>query len=322
MKNKLNYLKILLVIIIFCWILKSININQTFSVLLKTNLIFFTLGLLLNNLSTFFLTFKWYRLSKPLVKLNYFELLKLNYIATFYSSFMPGQASGELIKGAKLSTKKGVNQKVWIPILIDKTTNVLIVFIIGLIAILIDDHYSKSKILIFLSFLATVSLYLITVILFSNHTNNFIHSIRDLLVKILEKIKINSNFIKNFSLSYLEEYKNHKFLMYETLIHSFFTKIPHIFSFYFLALSLNLNLNLVESAWLFSIVSISVLLPISFSGLGVREGVVVSSLYKIGIDSPSALSLSILIFLVGIITSLVGGIFELFSHNKHNEKLH
>ena len=69
----------------------------------------------------------------------------------------------------------------------------------------------------------------------------------------------------------------------------------------------------MQAAWLFSLVSIASLLPISFSGLGIREGTVLVLLAQIGIQSSASLSLSMLIFTVGIFPGLIGGILELFS---------
>lgn len=306
MRKKLFLLlKLFLLIAIFAWILKSVNINETIKVLSRTNFSCFLLAFLLTNFSNIILTLKWQRLAKPLkIKSNFIELLKLNYISIFYSIFVPGQASGELIKGLKLTKKEGEHEKVWIPILIDKVTNLLMIFLIGFVAILYDNSFNRNPSLIFsVSFLTAVLLF-ITMILFSEKTNKFVGLFK----------------IKNFSLNYFESYKKNNLLMLETFIWSFLVKLPHIFSFYFLALGLKLGLSLTQSAWLFSIVSIASLLPISFSGLGVREGTVLVLFSKLGIQSPQALSFSMLIFIIGIISGLIGGLIELFATVKSHHK--
>ena len=314
MKKYVFFLKLFLLLIIFYWILKSVNINDAITVLLKANLSFFIFAFLLNNLSSIFLTIKWHRLAKPLdLKSNFIYLLKLNYISFFYSSFVPGQSSGELIKGLKLAKKEDGAQKVWVPIFIDKITNLLIVFLIGFIAVIFDETFRKNSLLVFLITLLTILLSLATIILFSENTDHCVKFIKDILIKVLKLFKIKSDPVKDFSLGYFKEYKKHDFLMFETLVWSLLIKIPHIFAFYLLAKGLNIDLSIIQSAWLFSIISVVTLIPVSFSGLGIREGTMIIMLSQIGVQTTSALSLSLLIFITGVIVALIGGVLELFS---------
>ncbi len=314
MKNFYLVFKLLLLFIIFFFVFKCVNINETINVLKKTNLYLLFIAVVINNVSNIFLTIKWHRLTIPLnLKSSFLDLLKLNYISIFYSMILPGQASGELIKGLKLAKQENSHQNVWIPIFIDKITNLLITFIIGFVAVLFDETFKQNVTVIFTISALTVLCSTITILLFSEKTSEFINLLKNTLISILKVIKIESNKIKGFSIDYFQKYKKHDFLMYETLLWSLLIKLPHIFAFYFLAIGLNINLNLIQSAWLFSIVSIVSLLPISFSGLGVREGTVIVLLSQIGIDNSSSLSLSVLIFTVSLITGLIGGLIELFS---------
>ena len=300
---------------VFFWISRTISILDVEAVLLKTNKTLFLIAFLINNLSTIFFTIKWQRLANPLgIKSNFLELLKLNYISVFYSSFLPGQSSGELIKGIKLAKKEKAVQKVWVPIFIDKTTNLLMVFIIGAIAILLDQNFRESKSLIFIVFSFTILFSLITILLFSETTQKLSKIIIEVIINILKRIGISSEILKNISVNYIEQYKKHKYLLAESLIWSMLIKLPHVFSFYFLAESLNLNLNLLQCAWLFSVVSIVTILPVSFSGLGIREGTLILILAKLGIEKYNSLSFSLLIFIIGLSIALVGGLLEVFSH--------
>lgn len=315
MRKKLFLLlKTILLFVIFAWIFKSVDIRETGRVLEKTNIFLFLLGFILYNLSNFFLTIKWHRLATPLnIKSDFFELLKLNYISIFYSIFVPGQASGELIKGLKLKKKEDSHQKVWVPIVIDKITNLLITLVIGFVAVLSDKTFNQNTTLIFTISLLTVFFSFITITLFSERTKDFDKFIKDNLVKLLHKIKINAKSLTGFSLNYFEHYKKNNLLIFETLFWSILVKFPHIVAFYFFALSLNISLSLVQAAWLFSIVFLVSILPISFSGLGVREGTILVLLSQIGIQSSQALSFSMLVFITGIIIGLIGGMLELIS---------
>lgn len=314
MKKYFLFLKLILLLIILWWIFKSVNLSETIQTLTKTNLAYFVIAFIINNLSSIFLTIKWHRLAMPLgIKSGLLELFRLNYISMFYSIFVPGQASGEIIKGYKLFKKEGTHQNVWIPIFIDKITNFLITLIIGFIAILFDENFRQNTSVIFITSILTVFLSLLTIVLFTEKTGDFFKFLKNNLLKVLKILRIESKLIKDFSIDYFEKYKKHNSLMYETLLWSLLIKLPHIFGFFFLALSLNIPLDLVQCAWLFSIVSITTLLPISFSGLGVREGTVIVLLSQLGIDKSLSLSLSLLIYITAVLVGLIGGLLELFS---------
>ena len=312
MKNKITFcLKLILLLLICAWIFSTVNINESIKVLSKANLKYFFIAFIFNNLSCIMLTIKWFRLSQPLgIQSNFFDLLGLNYISLFYSIFLPGQGSGELIKGLRLKSKESSHQKVWIPIFIDKTTNLLIMMLIGFIAILMDANLKNNWQLIFSVLLLTLAFSAFTIILFSKHSEKIGDFIKKIIIKTLALIKIESKTVNNFSINYFEEYKKNDLIMLETIVWSFFTKLPHIFAIYFLGKSLNLDINFVQSAWLYSIVCIATLLPISFSGLGVREGTLIILLSKIGIQKYTALGFSVLVFTNGLIVGLIGGILE------------
>ncbi|MBI1858085.1 MAG: flippase-like domain-containing protein [Candidatus Melainabacteria bacterium] len=200
MRKKIFFLlKLILVITIFYWIIKSVNLTETYNTLLKANLILVVIAFLMNNLSNIFLTIKWYRLSKPLkLKSSFMELLKLNYISVFYSSFLPGQTSGELVKGAKLTKTEGAVQKVWIPIFIDKATNLLITFLIGFVAIIMDENLRNNNYLLFSVSIATLLFTFITMILFSEHTEKAIRFLKDKLVQVMDIFKIEKDSLGNW----------------------------------------------------------------------------------------------------------------------------
>ena len=140
------------------------------------------------------------------------------------------------------------------------------------------------------------------------------------MISVMERFGLKTDLIKSLSLNYFEKYKKHDLLMIETLLWSLLIKLPHIFALYLLALSLNIDLNITQSAWLFAIISIATIIPISFSGLGIREGASILILSKVGVSSASALSLSLLIFLNGLLVAIIGGIIELFYGHKSGKK--
>ena len=82
-------------------------------------------------------------------------------------------------------------------------------------------------------------------------------------------------------------------------------------SFFSLALSVGVGLSFMDIGWIRSAILLASLLPISFAGgLGVREVSLVALLAAFGVSAELALAFSFLLFVRGILVSLVGGLLE------------
>ena len=79
---------------------------------------------------------------------------------------------------------------------------------------------------------------------------------------------------------------------------------------YCFARATNVDLAFATVAWMQAIVSLLVLLPISLSGLGVREGALVLMTARHGVAAPLALTWSLLIFAGSLWVATIGGLIE------------
>ena len=81
-------------------------------------------------------------------------------------------------------------------------------------------------------------------------------------------------------------------------------------SLYFFARALHLPLSAVNAGWVRSFVLLLGLLPISFAGLGVREGGLIAALQPYGVPAASAVALAVLMFARDLIGAAAGGLLE------------
>ncbi len=63
--------------------------------------------------------------------------------------------------------------------------------------------------------------------------------------------------------------------------------------------------------WIYLVASIALLLPVSYAGFGIREGVLVSLLVFSGVFAGTALLVSLFFFVVQAVFALTGGIYEI-----------
>ncbi len=82
---------------------------------------------------------------------------------------------------------------------------------------------------------------------------------------------------------------------------------------YILALGIGIDITWIDSIALIPPVLLVTTLPISIAGWGVREGAMVAAFGLVGVPSEDALVLSLLFGIIGVITSLPGGLVWLNS---------
>ncbi len=74
-----------------------------------------------------------------------------------------------------------------------------------------------------------------------------------------------------------------------------------------LARSLELPLDLAHCLWINALAYLAILLPLSIAGLGLREAAVVFAVAPLGIGTPDAVALALLMLAMTLVNALVGG---------------
>ena len=83
-----------------------------------------------------------------------------------------------------------------------------------------------------------------------------------------------------------------------------------VLSFFCFAKSLDINLSILVIGWIRSAMAIAIMIPLSFAGIGIREGTLVFLLGQYGVMQSDSMALSFLFLFRSLLTSLVGGVFE------------
>jgi uncharacterized membrane protein YbhN (UPF0104 family) len=95
------------------------------------------------------------------------------------------------------------------------------------------------------------------------------------------------------------------------LVVSVATQVLAVFIYLLLAFGLGIEIGFVRMAWIASATAVLTLLPVTPSGIGVREGALVFLLGRYGTAGPEALALSFLFFACTIVlVGLAGGVME------------
>jgi hypothetical protein len=240
------------------------------------------------------------------MKLSVFEILKINLATNFYSFFLPGTISGGAVKWYKFSkhTDKSAAAAV---IVFNRILEILITIFLAILfslPLLYLEGYQMLFFVLLFVFLFLVAVYFL---LFSKKGLFIIEkSISDLSLPVFF-----SGLVMKFIVA-LRQFQNLKLKDHIEIIALLF--LYHgigVVSFYCLALSLGIDLSFWVISWVGAITSVATMIPISFAGLGIREGTLVFLFSQFNIMPGVSLALSFLLFSRSILVTFSGGLFEL-----------
>jgi len=218
---------------------------------------FFLLTLFLGAMNLYFLFY--YGLD---IKLNFFKILKYSLLSWSLGMFIPGKL-GEFSFAFFLKKRKVPVWRSFIILTLDKIITLFTLLFLSFIGFYL--FISLDKFLNLLIFFLLICLIFFLILLFLKEKSRF----RNIMSKKL------ANSISNFSNGFLNLLKNKKKLIclntLLTFVKWFFSGIFH----YFLFLSLGFELNFGIVFLITAMVTIISLIPISISGLGVRESAAV-----------------------------------------------
>ncbi|MCD4666958.1 flippase-like domain-containing protein [archaeon] len=287
--NKNLILRSFVTLILIIIILLIIDINKLIDNLKNSNIIYLFLALLLTIPFVLLKSFKWFLLIRGFVgKFNFTRVLKSFLVGMCFGLITPGRI-GEI---ARVYYFKKNKAKIGFLVGIDKLLDLFVVVIYSLIGIILLFNIKLLITVVILAFL----------IIFLIYNPNIIIRIFKFLFKILKSKKM----IDLFSSVKLP--KKNKIISL-TLFITFLTYIIPLIQFYLILIGLKVNISFSDVIFVQPLIMLTNILPLTISGLGVREGLSAILLSFFNIPKEVAINASFLLF---IVTTFVIGIIGLY----------
>jgi len=252
--------------------------------------------------------FKWWVL---IPGHRFLDLVRLNLVGTFYSIVLPGQVAGEAVKIYRLGAGRADAEEIAASVIMDKVNGM-----IGLLALgILGAYFSRLGIPrpLLVTFGAALAIGLVA-----------LYSIR--LPLIRRGIESSIGFVSRrwswtkpladraaLFFTAATRYLARPWLMVASVVLGMAYHLLCISVFLIVGPTFGIDLGLVEWLWIFAVVALAVLLPLSIGGLGIREGASVAVLGLLQVPSASALALSLTIFATQLATAILGGLIEFAS---------
>ncbi len=251
---------------------------------------------------------KWHLL---IPEIRFIQLLKFTFVGAYYSLILPGQVSGEVAKVWRIAKGSTIAEHIAASVFIDRMTGVIALFMLALAGAGLSQSGVASFVMIPAA-LATLLLLICIFLMrlaaiekFSKWLVTSIMSRQSLLYQQLPKV------IK--LLDHLVQYSRQPLRVFSSILIGILLQFTIVLITFVMSNALGLQLALVDLTWIMGIISLLIFLPISISGIGVRELGFVGVLGLFDVGVAEAMTVSLLTFSLQILGAMTGAALELLA---------
>jgi uncharacterized membrane protein YbhN (UPF0104 family) len=270
------------------------GVRQVFSLLKGIHFSAFFSAVLLYIIAQLFSTVRW-KLFLP-ETLGIKKLFSLYLIGSFFNTVLPGLIGGDAVKAFYLYRATGKSSLAVASIFMDRYIGLVMLIIICSFAFPFGYSYFHNSPISW-AFPFTVLVFVIISFLIFGF-------------RFGKRVKILSEFY-----DYFHSYRNQKGIILKALLMSGFVHLSGFFAVYILALGLGIYIPFLACLIFVPLIVMFAAVPISISGIGIREGAFVLFFGLIGIRQDFATALSLSWFLANSTGSLLG-LFEYIRYKK------
>jgi uncharacterized protein (TIRG00374 family) len=244
--------------------------------------------------------------TKQGLSISLIKIFEISFVAGFYGTFLPGNLSGGAIRWYKLSRVDKKPIEALVSVLYNRLIDSIMLVSLGIIFWKLDKPPNSEHlgyILLFLLFGLIIIQFL-----------SFNRGVSNKLIKYLNDIPIIPSIILEKIKKVLRSTSQYHGLKIKSLcLLSGISLIKHfvgVATIYFFALSLGINISFINLGWVRTFLTVITELPISFSGLGVREGTLIYLLGLYNVIPTEAVALSFLLMTRKLLIMGIGGLIE------------
>ncbi len=290
-----NYLKAILKICLGFSLLVILFVKiprkEVFKILIEARFSFFLSALLMYLGGQVLSAYKWSILAKPLdFKRPFFDFVFFYFIGMFFNLFMPGSIGGDLYRAALLAGLEKSRRRAAYSVLAERYTGGIA--LLSFCALAIGIYFRSSLPTI----LSTLIFALLAIGWFFLLTLPSWERIFPWIRKLARK----------FNLEDFTIYWKHPTKLLWVLILSFVFQFINILTVALLGMSININVPLLSYFFIVPIVDLLSILPISISGLGIRESGYVLIFKFLGVEPSKGLACGLLVLAITIICGILG----------------
>ncbi len=298
-------LRIAISLILLIVVIANVGVENLLDALRVIDVRWFVVALVIHLAGIAIRTVRWSMLVKALgVVVPFGRLFYLYMAGTFFNTFLPTGIGGDVVKIIDLTPESG-GARAFSTVLADRLTGILGTSLIALLVALFDPVDAPTPVVRLIA--AVSGGVLIAAVLLTQ---------RRLIDRVLVHLPGWSKLPPTHKLRKVYEALTSYspgVIVRSTLISLPFT-LTLIASQYALAIGLGVQVPVQYFALFIPIAALAQLLPISFNGLGVREGTFQVLFGTVGVAGEQAVAMSLMYYILRVVTGLIGGLMYLIGN--------
>ena len=309
-KKLLGLSQILLSLVLLVWLLSRVGLQEVVQTLSSIHWGWYALAFLLFQLNVVIRAYRWHVLLRALNDEPRFGyLVYLYYIGFFANNFIPSGFGGDLVKVVSLRQRHGRGSEALSSVLMERVTGLVGSSLIALVALLwnLSAHTMTLDLPSLLWALIVVTAVGIPLAFFVARWSDPIRIANRIYpqapgLPFYSKVENLVNTINRYPV--------------RALISSLLISLPFTLNLILvqmtIAWALGVHLPFRIFALFVPIIAIVNLLPITFNGLGLREGIYTFLFVPVGVPAATAVSMSLAFYFLRFSAGLLGGLLYAF----------
>lgn len=299
--------KVFISMALLAYLVYSYDLSDLWQKLTEVNVTFILLSLAMVIFGVFVSTLKWSLLLGPLgLQASFIHLLRVYYIGCFFNLFMPGSVGGDLIRITLFGKQTGRLMRSGISVLVERFFGILSLWFVAMLSFLfIHNSIVEPVIRSILIIISIMTVILLLVVWFFDVSKNvLLFMLKYFRGLNWEKVTVNIE----QSIELLRLLMTNRLLLLKTFALSILFQIMAVSVNVTIATGVGLDIEWYLFFIIVPIVTTVIMVPFSFQGIGLREWSYVALFGMFGIAQSEILAVSILVFSLVIINSLIGGL--------------
>lgn len=242
------------------------------------------------------------------MSLSILQIAEINLITRFYGLLLPGYLAGGVIRWHKLSQVEKKKTEAFAAIAFSRLNFMIVLVILGIAFLTLDMSFAPRRVTSFSLLALLISLCVVYLIGFNPKVFPLLDWLNQGKFDFIP-MPLHDKLSKLFVVTSQYHSLSQRSWCFITGL-SFLENMLGVITVYLLAISLNIDITFINIGWIRSVINLVTTLPISFSGIGVREGGFVVLLKPYGVAGSEAVALSFLILASVVFVGGIGGVIE------------
>jgi len=306
-------IKLLISLGLLTFLLTRTDLQTIWTLFRSLRLPIFLSSLLLYILAQILSSLRWRCLLRAEeINLPIWKLVLLYFEGMFFNLMLPTLIGGDIVRGYQVFRLTRQHEASLASILVERLSGYAAMIMIATIALILAYPYLQDPAVVWVTAASAVGLIGVIAGLLSDQ-------LQSLFFRLLNSAGL-ARFHGTLHGLYeaIQRYWGHRRALLLAVGLSLILQSLAILIFYLISRSLNFLVPLGYFFLFVPLISVVSMLPISVAGLGVREASSIYFFAKVGLDSASAMSLSLLWFAITAFSSSLGGIVFLVGHSEQD----